>query len=249
MEKKVLAKVEDTIITDEHLNILINQYPENKREYFKKEKGKKSLLDNIIKNELLYYYGKELNIDNNEEFKKEIERYSKELIIQIMMKKIIGNVDITEEYANEYYLLNQDKFIDGEKIAAKHILVETKEEALKIKQNIEENIISFEDAALKYSMCPSCMHGGSIGSFERGKMYPEIDEVAFSAEINKITNPVKTEMGFHLILVEDKKVARMRGFEEIKDYLIKKLKQEREQEKLIECIKALKKKFYINITL
>lgn len=246
MNDRVLAIVEDTKITEDDLEAVIMKYPENKREHLKKEIGRKNLLEQIINSELLYYYGKEMEIDKTEEFKARIEQYSKELVIQTMMDKIVQDINISEDKAEEYYLSNKEEFIDPEKVAAKHILVETKEEALKIKKDIEEEVISFEDAAMKYSMCPSCMQGGSIGSFPRGKMYPEIDEAAFSAEINIITEPVKTEMGYHLILVEDKQEERMRGFEEVKTALIKKLTKDEEHKKFMECIESLQNKFCVS---
>ncbi len=90
-------------------------------------------------------------------------------------------------------------------VRAEHILVKTKAEADDIKSQIEDNKISFEDAAKKYSMCPSKANGGDLGYFGRGMMVKEFEQAAFVADTNKVTDPVQTQFGWHLIKVTDKK--------------------------------------------
>ena len=245
MGKKVLAVVENIEITEDDLENIINSYPEEKKVYFKEEKLRNRLLNEIIGNELFYCYGKEQGIQDDKEFQAEVERYTKELTIKIMMKKILAGTKVTEEAANKYYNENQDEFTDPEKVATRHILVETEEEALKIKKDIEDKVISFEDAAMKNTMCPTCMDGGFIGSVSRGMLYPEIDAVIFNWEVNKLTNPIKTEMGYHIVLVEDKKEARMKGFDEVKKELIKKLTQEKQREKFDKYVEILEGRFNV----
>ena len=90
-------------------------------------------------------------------------------------------------------------------VSAKHILVQTEKEAQDIKTKIENNEISFEDAAKKYSSCPSGQEGGDLGYFARGVMVKSFEDAAFDAKVNEITNPVQTQFGWHLIKVTDKK--------------------------------------------
>lgn len=90
-------------------------------------------------------------------------------------------------------------------VKASHILVKTEEEALKIKAEIESGKIDFPHAAGEYSMCPSGGEGGELGYFSKGVMVKPFEDAAFNAEINKITEPVQTQFGWHLILVTDKK--------------------------------------------
>ena len=87
-------------------------------------------------------------------------------------------------------------------VRASHILVDTKEEALKIKADIENGKISFEDAAAKYSKCPSgSRSGGDLGGFGRGQMVKPFEDAAFKAPVGEITEPVQTQFGYHLIKV------------------------------------------------
>lgn len=84
------------------------------------------------------------------------------------------------------------------KATARHILVETKEVCEDLKEQIESGK-EFSEIACEFSACPSGKSGGSLGEFQQGQMVPEFDEVVFSAELNKVHGPVKTDFGYHLI--------------------------------------------------
>lgn len=82
--------------------------------------------------------------------------------------------------------------------AARHILVSTREECVKIKSQIE-NGEDFAELARKCSQCPSGENGGDLGEFSPGQMVKEFDEVVFSQDVGVVHGPVKTQFGFHLI--------------------------------------------------
>ncbi len=83
---------------------------------------------------------------------------------------------------------------------ARHILVSSEEQANQLKEEIK-NGADFADVAKKHSSCPSGAQGGDLGKFGRGMMVPEFDEVVFSAPINEVQGPVKTQFGYHLLEV------------------------------------------------
>ena len=84
--------------------------------------------------------------------------------------------------------------------SARHILVDTEEQCLTLKQQIESGD-DFADTAKAHSNCPSKAQGGALGSFGRGQMVQEFDEVVFSAPLNTVQGPVKTQFGYHLVEV------------------------------------------------
>ncbi len=90
-------------------------------------------------------------------------------------------------------------------VKASHILVATEKEAIDIKDAIDHNVITFEEAAGKYSKCPSGRNGGDLGYFQHGQMVPEFEKAAFSLPVGEVSAPVKTNFGYHLIKVYDKK--------------------------------------------
>lgn len=86
---------------------------------------------------------------------------------------------------------------------ARHILVKDEKACQDLKGQIDKGA-SFADMARKHSLCPSGKQGGDLGEFSRGQMVPEFDKVVFSAEVGKTQGPVKTQFGYHLILIESR---------------------------------------------
>ena len=83
---------------------------------------------------------------------------------------------------------------------ARHILVDSEDQCLKLKDEIEAGA-DFGDIAKKHSTCPSSAKGGDLGSFGPGMMVPEFDKVVFSADVNTVQGPVQTQFGYHLLEV------------------------------------------------
>lgn len=83
---------------------------------------------------------------------------------------------------------------------ARHILVATEAECLRLKTEIEKGA-DFGEAAKLNSSCPSRTRGGDLGTFTQGQMVPEFDQVVFTGELDKVLGPVKTDFGYHLIQV------------------------------------------------
>lgn len=83
---------------------------------------------------------------------------------------------------------------------ARHILVATEEKCNELKTAIE-NGADFAQVAKDNSSCPSSHDGGNLGSFGPGQMVKEFDTVVFSAPINEVQGPVKTQFGYHLLEV------------------------------------------------
>lgn len=86
------------------------------------------------------------------------------------------------------------------KARARHLLVETEQRCNDLKTQIE-NGADFAELAKQYSKCPSGRQGGDLGEFGQGMMVPEFDKVVFSAPLNEVQGPVKTQFGYHLLEV------------------------------------------------
>ena len=86
------------------------------------------------------------------------------------------------------------------KASARHILVDTVEQCNDLKNQIEAGA-DFAEIAAEHSSCPSGKKGGDLGEFSPGRMVKEFDEVVFSAELNQVHGPVKTQFGYHLLKI------------------------------------------------
>lgn len=84
-------------------------------------------------------------------------------------------------------------------IKARHILVEQEFEAKDLLKKIKEDGASFEDLAREFSKCPSGREGGDLGSFGKGQMVGEFETAAFALKEGEVSEPVRTQFGYHLI--------------------------------------------------
>jgi peptidyl-prolyl cis-trans isomerase C len=103
-----------------------------------------------------------------------------------------------------------------EEVRARHILVETEEEAKAILEQIKGGA-DFATLAKEKSKDPGGADGGDLGYFSKDQMVPEFAEVAFKMYPGQISNPVKTQFGWHIIKVEDKRAKPVPSFEQVRD--------------------------------
>lgn len=246
MENKVLAIVNGNEITEKDIERSLLRFPQETQEYYKTEEGKKQFLDQIINFELIYNYALDNNMKNEPEYIEQVALIEKDILIQIGVKNIMADVDITEEEINKYYESNSEMFKSEETASAKHILVDTLEQMEEIKSEIS-NGMAFEEAAQKYSKCPSAAQGGNLGSFTRGRMVPEFEKAAFELEVGEISEPVKTQFGYHLIQLDEKSSQDVKSLEESRQLIVKNILNQKQNEKYISSVTELKSKYAVEL--
>ncbi|KAI8903855.1 hypothetical protein EDD86DRAFT_250172 [Gorgonomyces haynaldii] len=126
-------------------------------------------------------------------------------VLQELSKPILGPFKGWHVLILIFYIFSK-VFESGTKANASHILVKDEKECLKIKKEIEDGA-DFGELAKKHSTCPSGKNKGSLGEFKQGQMVPEFDKVVFDPKtvIGQVYGPIKTQFGFHLILVNSRK--------------------------------------------
>jgi foldase protein PrsA len=229
-QKEIVAKVNDVEITKEDLyNQLVSQYGTETLEALISEKIMeaeveknsveipKDKIDEEIA-EMTEYYGGE------EEFNNALTYYN--LTMDDMKDNIATNlklekllepyIEISEEDMKAYFEQNKDALSQKEEVKASHILVDTEEEANEIKAKLDKGE-DFAELAKEHSKDGSSVKGGDLGYFGRGAMVKEFEDTAFSLGIDEISEPVKSEFGYHIIKVVDKKEAKEATYEEAKD--------------------------------
>jgi len=131
--------------------------------------------------------------------------YRNILCLSIMSLMILCNGVCPFVEAKELYNNNKEiKMSQAKEVRASHILVQSKEQANKVREEILAGK-DFAEAAKEYSSCPSGKQGGDLGYFGRGAMVPEFEKAAFELPVNQVSEPVKTQFGWHLLLVTDRK--------------------------------------------
>ncbi len=160
----------------------------------------------------------------------------------------ISPVDITK-----YYNEHGDKFREDPLVRASHILIRftgNEENDYKKAKDILSRIKNGEDfAALarQYSDDPHAQQGGDLGFFSRGQHIKEIDKAAFSLPVGQISDIIKSKLGYHIILVKQKKKERVRPLSEVQEEIQNVILKDKASKLWDEWIQGLKKKSYIEI--
>lgn len=245
MDNKVLARVAGREITSQYISEVISRYPAQQQAMIDNEQGRRNILEQAIAFELMYELGKEKGMDTSAEYVEQVNKIAKELLAQIVMKKTLDEVTVLDEEVLKYYNENQEAFKEPANVTAKHILIDSEELAKEIKEKIALNELTFEEAAAKYSSCPSKEQGGNLGSFSKGMMVPEFEEVAFVLPIGEVSEPVKTQFGYHLIKVDTKNEAKAASFDEVKNKIVQQLIQKNQEKKYMDVMKELENKYEV----
>nr|WP_322789375.1 peptidylprolyl isomerase [Terrisporobacter mayombei] len=143
---------------------------------------------------------------------------------------MLTSVKLTEEEKRAFFEAQKQNFSKPETASAKHILVDTEEKANDILGKINTGEVSFEDAAKEHSSCPSKDAGGDLGSFGRGQMVPEFEEAVFNMNKGEVSQPVKTQFGYHLIKLEDRKESILPEYDEVAEEVGKTLLYQKQGE-------------------
>jgi len=247
MERTPMATVEGKTIYSSDLDALIKQLPQEQANQFLSREGRRQLLEELIAQELFYLEAKEAKVDESEEFKKMVKDAEEKLLKTHMIAKFMMDVTIPDEDVETFYKENPEQFIAPDSVRASHILLPAEQQAVDIIAEIKAGK-SFEDAATEYSVCPSKDNGGDLSYFSRGQMVPEFEEAAFALEIGEMTEvPVKTQFGYHVIKLTDRKETQTIPYDAIKDNARNFLLREKQNKAFIGKVEDLKKKYTVDV--
>jgi peptidyl-prolyl cis-trans isomerase C len=192
-----------------------------------------ALLDRLVSLELLTEQGRQGNLQDDPEVKALIATYENEAIRHVYIQRLLAAA-LTDEVLKAKY----DEYVAAHppqtEVRARHILVATKEDAEAIIAALDGGA-KFEDLAKEKSTDPAAQNGGDLGYFVAEEMVKPFADAAFALEKGQYTKePVQTEFGWHVILVEDKRERKAPSFEEMRGDLENQMSQDVIQAKLKE---------------
>ena len=195
------------------------------------------LLDRLVDGALVTEAGRKEHLDQNPEVELRLRQYQDHLIQQAYIEQLIKGAGTDDQLKARYQQLIQEK-PQREEVHARHILVKTEGEAKSIIAQLDKGA-DFATLAKKYSTDPGAASGGDLGYFGRDDMVPAFAAAAFALPVGKYTEtPVKTEFGWHVILVEDRRVKKAPTFAEAREEISRQLARDAIKAKLAELRSA-----------
>jgi peptidyl-prolyl cis-trans isomerase C len=189
------------------------------------------IVEYLVERHLLAQAAVKEGIADSEEYKRRLALYqAKALRDAYFAQSIVPTV--TDEETRKAYDTESAKVQQTERVRARHILVNTEQEAQQILDRLNKGE-KFEDLAKQYSLDGSKEYGGDLGYFSAPEMVAEFSQAAFALKPGELSKPVKTDFGWHIIKVEDRKMGGAQPYDQVKTALRNILLRKKTQEKII----------------
>lgn len=243
-----LAKVGSATITQDDVNREMKALPDQIQGIFKDPEGTGRFVDELVKKEILYQEAKKRGMEKGPEYLKKLEDFKKITIIGTLLEKEIEDkAKVSDKDVKDYYDSHKSEFVANNSVRASHILVKTEEEAKKISEQIKKGGDFAKLAREKSIDTGSARNGGDLGTFSRGQMVPEFEKVAFSLKVKEVSGPVKSQFGYHIIKVTERKEGTPVEFDKVKNMLTQRLTAQKQKEVFDSYMDGLRKSYKVEI--
>lgn len=243
-----LAKVGNVKITQADLDRDMKNLPPFAQKIFEGSEGKERFLNELVKKELLYQEAVKQGLDKDAAYIDKVTDFKKvTLISQLLENEIEEKAQVTGEDVKNYYDEHKEDFSPFDQIRLSLIRVKTEDEAKKILEKLDKGE-DFAKIAKESSIdTNSAKGGGDLGFLSRNQISPEHDMAVARMMKGDVSSPVRTQHGFDIIKVTDKKTKTVVEFEKVKDLISQHLSAEKQKKVFDSYIDSLKKTYTVEI--
>jgi peptidyl-prolyl cis-trans isomerase C len=226
---KQVAKVDAHVITEEDVRIALDELSSGLPAQMDAAQRRSYAIDYLIDLKIVANQAAKEKLDDTPDFKKRLDQTRDRLLMESILTRE-GDKAATDAAIAKFY----DETVKGlkteQEVKARHILVETEAEAKAALERLKKGE-DFAKVAAELSKDPgSGKEGGDLGWFEKGRMVPEFADAAFKLEKGQLSEPVKSQFGFHVIRVDDKRDKKPPELDAVKDQLKRYLAQKAQQD-------------------
>src|SRR5437762_1499629 len=175
---------------------------------------KDNVLSFLIDLRIVAKAAEDKKLENTDDFKKRLA-FTRSRLLMDNLLATKGKAATTDDAMKKVYEEASKQITGEQEVHARHILVESEDDAKAVKVELDKGA-DFAELAKKKSKDPGASDGGDLGFFTKEQMVPEFSAVAFALEPGKISDPVKSQFGWHIIKVEEKRSRQAPGFDQVK---------------------------------
>jgi len=238
---EVVATYRGHTLTSGRIAQEFERLPAPSRSYLAAPERKRQFIENLVVNDLLYAEGTQAGYDKDPEITRQVDDLRRRLVVQRVMRKYQAPSAVTDEQVKAQYDQNPALYSTSQ-VHASHILVKDEDSARQLLAEVKAHPEKFADLAREKSTdTVSAKKGGDLGTFSPGRMLPEFDKVAFALQPGEISDVVKTQYGYHIIMVTDRKDGEPRPFDQVKEHIRAALRNKMVQDQVQGHLDELKK--------
>jgi peptidyl-prolyl cis-trans isomerase C len=210
----VLAKVNGVEIRQSDLNMAEEELGSGQLAQMDPATKRENLLSYVIDLKIVAKAAEDKKLGDTDAFKKSLA-FARDRLLMDKLLTDEAKAATTEAAMRKVYDEAASQMGGDEEVRARHILVESEDEAKQIVDELKKGG-DFAEIAKKKSKDPGAQDGGDLGYFTKEQMVPEFSKVAFEIEPGKVSDPVKSQFGWHVIKVEDKRKRKAPEFDQVK---------------------------------
>ena len=238
---EVVATYRGHTLTSGRIAQEFERLPAPSRSYLAAPERKRQFIENLVVNDLLYAEGTQAGYDKDPEITRQVDDLRRRLVVQRVMRKYQAPSAVTDEQVKAQYDQNPALYSTSQ-VHASHILVKDEDSARQLLAEVKAHPEKFADLAREKSTdTVSAKKGGDLGTFSPGRMVPEFDKVAFALKPGEISDVVKTQYGYHIIMVTERKDGEPRPFDQVKEHIRAALRNKMVQDQVQGHLDELKK--------
>ncbi|MGA1874646.1 MAG: peptidylprolyl isomerase [bacterium] len=210
-EEGVLVRIGEEVMREEDIAHILAKAPEKEKEMLRKR-----WINYFTELKVFSHEAKKVNLQNDPRVATELKRRKDQVLADAFQKQFITDkVKVSDREMEEYYRSHLDEYKVPVKVRVKSIVVETQEQAEDILQELREGA-SFSELAMTRSIHPSSSKAGEIGWFDQGEGEPALEAAALPLEKGEMSGIIKTEAGYEIIKLMDRKGGDVKSFDEVK---------------------------------
>jgi len=210
----LLAKVNGVEIRQSDLNMAEEELGSTQLAQMDPATKRENLLSYVIDLKIVAKAAEDKKLGDSDAFKKSLA-FARDRLLMDKLLTDEAKAATTEAAMRKVYDEAAQQMGGDDEVRARHILVESEDEAKQVIDELKKGG-DFAEIAKKKSKDPGASDGGDLGYFTKEQMVPEFSKIAFETEPGKISDPVKSQFGWHVIKVEDKRKRKAPDFEAVK---------------------------------
>jgi peptidyl-prolyl cis-trans isomerase C len=248
--EKILARVGKEVITQRELDLLVSRYENFRKGSSLNPEEKRNLLNMLITQSLFGIAAEKESLDKKPDVQSKLKLFRKELLAQeYVAEKIEPQVKVHDREVDEILRKNPN-LVPEETLTLKEVVVKTEREAEEIYKKLKKGA-DFSRIASEESISPTRSRGGFMGTYSRGQLPSPVETVVYQLKEGEFTRPIKTEAGFQIIYLIDRKQVSLeetKRFEEkIREKVFQLEKNKKIEEKVKERVGELQKQVKVEI--
>ena len=225
-----VATVNGKSVTDQDVVQALGSMNEGMRANMLKDPGfKRKVLGNLIAQEVLIQEAQKEKLDQDGEFKTAEENFRKQYLASKILQKNVGS-KVSKKAAESWYEKHKDHY-NTEAVHVMHILTADEGKAIELLKQVKEQGADFQKIAETSSRDPSAKNNrGDIGFITHEGKDPNFTKAAFAGKVGEIVGPVRTDYGYHIIKIIERKPGKVLTFSDVEGRVINDMRQELAQD-------------------